>query len=59
MIHESKRFMMLPPSLQVIHWPPLTTDLLRWKRVILFNKYNTDLMVIYNMNDNQKVVGRV
>jgi hypothetical protein len=34
--------------------PPLTTDSLRWKRVILFVNINPDLMVIYNMNDNQK-----
>jgi hypothetical protein len=34
--------------------PPLTTDSLRWKRVILFININPDLMVIYNMNDNQK-----
>jgi hypothetical protein len=34
--------------------PPLTTDSLRWKRVILFVNLNPDLMIIYNMNDDQK-----
>ena len=34
--------------------PPLITDSLTWKRVILFINVNPDLMIIYNMNDNQK-----
>jgi hypothetical protein len=34
--------------------PPLTTDTLRWKRVMLFVNVNPDLMVIYNMNKQQK-----
>ena len=34
--------------------PPLTTDTLRWKRVMLFVNINPDFMIIYNMDDRQK-----
>jgi len=34
--------------------PPLATDTLRWKRVMLFVNVDPDLMIIYNMNDQQK-----